>query len=578
MLREKFTATKSWAARHPRRFVVYSLGAVLGLLIAVQLLYPSGTLVPFSSIENVVLGGSSKSDAIKQLDETFDASKVAVYFDNSDSAFFKATPGELGISSSNKARIEAINYPWYLRLVPGSLFWAHVFTDNVADMQYQRNQDTLATFVGTTFGDTCHLDVRNATVEVKGAVIQPVEAFSGGDCDFEELNAKLSSVEPTTSGATITITGNEVLPTVSTKTADELASHVTNVIKDGIAINDGKDKHMIPKEILRKWLDFAIIDGKLEYSFNAERSASYLGERVASVVEKPTGESVVKLKDFAEVSRDVGQSGVVFNQASMLASIKTSLEKGEKVVAVEVDIIQPTLKYNRAYTADDKALTALIKKYSDSHAGTYGVSLRDLSGARRNASYRASTQYTTASTYKLFVAYSTLLRIESGAYHWTDSSAGGRNLSECFDDMIELSDNDCAVNLLHRVGYRALTDEAHSIGATSTSFMGLDGIKSTAENESLLLGLLQSGQILSQQTNRDKWISAMKQNVYQQGIPKGIPSVTVANKVGFLDGWLHDASIVYSPKGTYVLTILTENSSWSNIAELAGQIETLRNK
>jgi len=576
MLKQRFTATKSWAARHPRRFLMYVLGGIVGLMILVQLFYPTTSLTPFSSVEGVKLGATSKENAIKVLDKKFNSSKVVVYFNSSDSAFFKATPSELGISSSNKERVDGINYPWFLRFVPSSLFWAHAFTNNVDDLEYQRDQDKLATFMNTTFGDTCHLDVRNATVEVKDDVIQGVEAFSGGDCDFDEVNSKLAAAEPTIDGAKLSISGDEIPPTISTKAANELASHVTDVIKDGIDVNDGKDKHMIPKEILRKWLDFSVVDGKLDYSFNAERSASYLGERIASVVEKPTGESTVTLKDFAEVSRDAGQSGIVFNQAKMLASIKNSLEKDEKVVAVEVDTIQPTIKYVRTYSPNDAALNALLKKYADSHPGTYGVSLRELSGQRRNASYRASTVYTTASTYKMFVAYSTLLRVESGQWHWTDQINGGRDLTECFEDMIQLSDNECAVALLKKVTVKSLTDEAHAIGANNTSFLIANNLKSTAEDESLLLSLLETGQILSQQSSRDTWIASMKKNVYRQGIPKGIPSSTVADKVGFLDAWLHDASIVYSPKGTYVLVIMTESSSWANIAELAGQIENLR--
>ncbi|MDB5180917.1 MAG: hypothetical protein JWO54_680 [Candidatus Saccharibacteria bacterium] len=578
MLKEKFTATKSWAARHPRRFVVYVVGSICGLFILFQLLYPTNTLVPYSSIEGFELGGSSKDEAIKTLDEKFATSKVAVYFNGSDSAFFKASPAELGIASSNKDRIDAINYPWLLRLVPGSIFWAHLFVNDIAGLEYQRNAATLDSYITTTFGDSCHLDVRNATVKVENNSIQAVEAFSGGDCDFDDVRAKLSSVEPGVQGGKVTISGDEIKPTISTKEATELATHVTEVIKNGIDVNDGKNKHKIPKEILRLWLDFAAVDGKLDYTFNVERSASYLGERIASVVEKPVGTTTVTLRNFVEASRESGQSGVVFNAPKMLSSIKTSLEKGEDVVAVEVDTIQPTIKYNRTYSPDDAELSALLKKYAESHPGTYGVSLRELSGHRRNASYRATTQYTTASTYKMFVAYSTLLRIESGEWQWSDPINGGRDAAKCFQDMIQLSDNECAVAFLKKISVTALTDEAHAIGATQTSFLVSNSIKSTAENESLLLGLLETGQILSQQTSRDTWIAAMKKNVYRKGIPAGIPSAVVADKVGFLDALLHDAAIVYSPKGTYVLVILTENSSWANIAELAGQIETLRTK
>jgi beta-lactamase class A len=68
----------------------------------------------------------------------------------------------------------------------------------------------------------------------------------------------------------------------------------------------------------------------------------------------------------------------------------------------------------------------------------------------------------------------------------------------------------------------------------------------------------------------------MKGNVYVSGIPTGIPSAEVANKVGFIDGYLHDAAIVYSKKGDYVLVIMTNGSSWKNIAALAKEIEAAR--
>ena len=43
-----------------------------------------------------------------------------------------------------------------------------------------------------------------------------------------------------------------------------------------------------------------------------------------------------------------------------------------------------------------------------------------------------------------------------------------------------------------------------------------------------------------------------------------------------MNGLLHDAAIVYSPKGTYVIAVMTDGSSWATIADLARQIDTLR--
>lgn len=70
-------------------------------------------------------------------------------------------------------------------------------------------------------------------------------------------------------------------------------------------------------------------------------------------------------------------------------------------------------------------------------------------------------------------------------------------------------------------------------------------------------------------------ISAMTANVYRKGIPAGANG-TVADKVGFMDALLHDAAIVYSPSGTYVLVIMSDGSSWATIADLSSQVDTLR--
>ena len=218
-----------------------------------------------------------------------------------------------------------------------------------------------------------------------------------------------------------------------------------------------------------------------------------------------------------------------------------------------------------------------MQQYAADHPGVFGVSMVELSGQNRRANYNETKVFTTASTYKLFVAYSTLKRVESGTWNWTDANiAGGRNLSTCFDDMIVKSDNACAEALLTKIGFSTITSEAREIGCTSTTFLNKDGIKTTPADLSLFLAQLRMGQILTQQTSRDRLLDAMARNVYRKGIPAGLSGITVADKVGFMDGLLHDASIVYSPTGNYVLVIMTDGSSWSAIADLAAKIQALR--
>ena len=189
--------------------------------------------------------------------------------------------------------------------------------------------------------------------------------------------------------------------------------------------------------------------------------------------------------------------------------------------------------------------------------------------------YQGNKVFRTASTYKLFVAYSTLKRVEAGQWHWSDQVQGGRDLAKCFDDMIVESDNPCAETLLGKIGFRTITNEIKSAGLQNSSFLN-DFIETTASDQTTFVGALQSGQLLNpDSTNR--LISAMKRNIYRSGIPSGANG-TVADKVGFLNGLLHDTAIVYTSSGTYVLSIMSDGSSWGTIAELTSEIEKLRSQ
>jgi len=309
--------------------------------------------------------------------------------------------------------------------------------------------------------------------------------------------------------------------------------------------------------------------------FNADRASAYLGTALAAKVAVAPGVTKVSTYDFVETSRQTGPSGQALDKAGTLAGLKSYVAGATKEVRAATAAVAPSISYVRSYSPTNVGLSALMKYYAEAHPGTYSVALAELSGQYRRASYNSNQSFTTASTYKLFVAYSTLLRVEAGTWQWSDQIQGGRSLATCFDDMIVKSDNACGEALLTKIGYATITNEAHAIGCDDTSFMGKDGIKTTADDLSLLLGMVQTGQVLGQQTSRDRLIDAMKRNVYRQGIPKGVGSV-VADKVGFMDALLHDAAIVYGPTGPYTLVIMTNGSSWANIAELTRQIEALR--
>lgn len=229
----------------------------------------------------------------------------------------------------------------------------------------------------------------------------------------------------------------------------------------------------------------------------------------------------------------------------------------------------------------DEKLASIIANYADTHPGTYSVSITELNNNQTHTAYNADIPTITASTYKTYVAYSTIKQIETGNLTWDTSTLLGPTVDFCFTIMLTESNNECAETLLEQVTFQQVQSDATDIGATDTHFEPYN-IHSTADNLTLLLTKLATGKLPISETNKTKWIETMTQNIYRQGIPEGInlaypdQTVTVADKVGFQDNLLHDTAIIYSPKGSYVLTILTTDATWENIAELANLIETNR--
>ena len=558
----------------PKRTAISLVVLLFVPIILVQLFYPWGNTLPNMSVGSVKLGAVSKEEAIRILDDAYLDAKVPLYFTDSNEVVVEPTLSDLGFTVHNDKRVDAYSYPFGMRLVPWSLFWYQSLVDK-GEPEVSRNTEILAAFIKNRFGEDCKFAPQNGTIAYKEGELQVVDAARGGSCDNAELTTKLEKVTPRLSPEKIVVSGSSIPPEVSTETAKAEFTRLVGQLEDGISLKVEDTTETISKEMAEQWVAYTVKDRKLVLGLNKNASKWLLdtyGEKFTS----KAGTTVVTTKDFAEVSREKGKNGQSLNTKATIDEMVKELKGEAETAKLIVDTTAPKITYKRSYSSTNTGLSAVMKNYADTHAGTYGVKMIELSGARRNAEYNSTTQFTTASTYKLFVAYSTLLRIERGEWRWSDHIHGGRNASKCFDDMIKLSDNECAIAFLKKIDYRPITNEAHAIGATSTSFLGSNGIKSTAKDEALLLSLLYTGQILSQQSSRDKWINAMKQNVYRQGIPKGIPGVVVADKVGFLDGLLHDAAIVYSPKGAYVLIILTNNASWGNIAELAKEIEAVR--
>lgn len=561
-----------------RKIALVAGGATAVLFLFVQLLYPGDRMLPWQKVDGRYASWQQKSELAKKLDNDYAQRTLKLYFgDDAKKPQYTPTLADFGLKVKNHARLEAAKYPWYLRIVPTSIVWAHAVVD-VDEPTYKRDDAQLAQYLATQLGGSCQVAPLNATAKIKGGKVAVVAEEKGGTCKEADVKRVLQTLKPRLGQDTTARVAMDAIPAkLAAKDVKPVVDMLNTQLAKPIQVTyDGKTEQIDAKEVT-KWLTFSTEGDVFDVRLDASKADGYLQEKFGKALERAAGVSKVTTHDFIEVSRVDGQVGRKLDVAKTLEHLKEYLlAKADSVPAGEL-AVQPTVQYTRSYSNTDAGLSALMKNYAESHPGTYGVSLIELDGKRRRAAFNDAQKFTTASTYKLYVAYSALKRIESGEYKWSDQIAGGRDLARCFDDMIVKSDNPCAEALVARIGYGPITRDAQTIVSPNTTFLDTQSYKTTAGDLSTFMASLATGQISLNSDSQARFLDALKRNVFRQGIPAGA-SGAVADKVGFLEGFLHDAAIVYSPSGTYALSVMTDGSSWANIAELTREIEKLRNR
>lgn len=576
---KKFTAAKNWSqeklSRLPRprlaggrwkRLLLIGAGSLVAVTLLVQIFYPGDRLLPLASIDGMKLGWQTKPDAAGKLNTAYASHSLDVYMGEQNDAFKSVKLADLGVKVDNSKRLEAVSYPWYLRLVPSSLLWAHV-TAKPGEVKPQFSGAT-DRYIEQHLMPACRQAPVDATLKAENGEIKVVPAKNGGQCENAQVVSTIKSAQPKLGEqSSVRVDLKELPPKINDKKAAEIRDEYVENIGETVGVKVGGDTLQVDAKEFTNWLDFTVQDETIVPSINADRSNDFLRKTVAPKVEVPAGLSRVTTLDFTEVSREEGASGVAIDIGPTYQTMVDYVVGKVPAPLVMTRTVPPKVQYTRTYSASDAGLSALLENYARDHSGTFGISLAELSGKKRRASYNGDKQFVTASTYKLFVAYSVLKRVESGEMDWGANEA-------CFNKMISLSDNPCSEKFLHGIGLGEVTKDMQNLGLGNSTFMKAGGPFTTANDLALFLGFLESGTSLSGQS-RDRLLSAMRGNIFRQGIPAGANG-TVADKVGFLNGLLHDAAIVYSPSGTYVLAIMTDGSSWGAIADITRQIETLR--
>lgn len=564
---------KSW---WHKRHVVLGLSVLLGLVMVVfvQLLYPVGRALPLVTIGSSKVGGQTFEQVIERVRGEYANVPLTIQLPNKPS--FKTTTAEAGIVPGYRHAAEAVTeYSLTARLVPFSFVYKMLQRPEVGyeidELNYKAFRDKLIAH--------CHVAPKDAALVFEKGSARLDRARAGQKCEPQAVRTMVSEVSLRAGGVTTAMRPVTVAPKRPDSEVQQQLASAEATIKAGLTIRTSKDAWPVPAETVATWLTTEEVDSKVVLAIKPEVIKAYL-ESLKGILYIEPGVTTVSFHDGIEVARAIGKDGQGIDVEVTTERIKTVLlgsPSASRTAWVQLTVLKPKVASTWTYSASERGIQALIEQWERDNPARYGIMVRDLSGKGLNAEFNGDRDFITASTYKMFLAYAVMHKIEQGELSFDARTDMGLNVRACIDEMILHSTNACATSLMNLAGWSYVHNFIKGqFPATSLdNGTNADNEKhTTVRDETNFLIRLNAGQLMTAD-NTNYLLGLMKRQVYRSGIPRGVPGVTVANKVGFYDGWKHDVGIIYAGRGTYALSVLSLGGNDGQFADLSRRVSEL---
>lgn len=557
--------TKLPLASLKKPFIV--AGGALLLLIVVQLAYPQNRTRPLTKVANSSYGYMTKDQMIGRIE---DNDKQAINF-KLNKKEYRTTAQEIGLKvDAQQIANAATQYPVSERLVPFSL----LRSDNNIQLTRSVNDKQLDGFISKLVQENSSVAVSAKAVMAANGTFVLEPAKSGFNYDAGKLKAAITQTLSTPTKHTIVLNGSELKPRITDdKVAAAIDAHkqlkqkTLNVVFGNTTVNVSPDQvsawglitHDEPK-------------GLVEVTYNQAAIEAWLTAR-SGLVAQPFLPTTIYIVDGVEQKREAGRNGQSLGVQETVAAVVDAIKNNKASAQASVQVVPPSQRTVRSYSSTNSGVLAMIKDWQAEHkTARTAVFFQEIGGQGRSASASPDSSYFAASLYKLYIALYLLDGIDKQTINPADQVIDGKDVSACIQAMIVVSHNGCPETIAARYGWNTIDGFITSKGFPSSVSNG--NIRVTAASMGDYLRRLYAGQLLSPSSTQTL-LGYMSQQIYRSAIPAGVSGSLVQNKVGFYGGSWHDAGIVYSPKGTYILVVLTEGAGASAIADLSRRINTI---
>jgi len=572
--KKKTKMNESWYRRHMpakrwQRVAIWVSAGILLVVIAFQFAWPTDRGLPLARVGGQSLSLASFDEMASVIVDQFDKSSVELKVGDDKTLAVKLK--DIGAEPNTEKMIERLRgYPWWARLIPGSILLQPA---QVQDMDVYYAYEKFKTFTDKAAKELTFA-AQNARLQVKDGQIVTTEAVASSKITSEELQTILS-------GAQLAIGETTVIDLPAHREAAQRTSKDLAAVRDEaeailahkVTITAGDQNFSPERKEIASWIVLATAeDGGVTLSIDQEKIKVYLAT-INEKVGTPAGQTDITIVDGREVGRVEGAIGRAINSDELSAQLVDVLRKPEMEATLTAQFVdqQPSVIYNSRYTASEAGLRAYV------HDVAYGrnmwISIVQLDGQKWTAAAREHESIPSGSTYKLYVALMLFDKMDKGEIHWGDPILD-TNVDVCFDRMTIASTNPCAEKWIADFGRANLNNFIYAHGfSTGTSFLTGSATATTAADLTQYMIGLHTGSLLNG-PHRDRLLHSLRSHPYRYGIPTGSAGM-VHDKVGFLWGYVHDTAIVQHPRGTYVMTIMTNGGSYAPIASVTREVERI---
>ncbi|HTE57529.1 MAG TPA: serine hydrolase [Verrucomicrobiae bacterium] len=566
LTRQRLATIRLWTLRALRTM---ALGVILATVssVVLQLAYPRFMTLPQTRIGGEAVGFRNR----QQLFITLAHKEQGNLKIQSGDLTLQQKPADVGLGFDiNKDIQTATQYSWKQRLVPFSFF------TQVRDIPHYslRVDEAKARAYALSLAAHDRAPI-NAAVKLEGTKVTIEKGQAGYSFVEKDMMAAIHATK-LDRVMTTTIIPRVVEPEIPESVAVEAAGILQQRLSKPLTVKAADKEAIFDVATIATWTKLTPdpANKKLVVSYDREKVKAALAPLAAKVYVASAPQTAT-LVDGAIASHSGGQDGRALSTDATADAMVKALSENKESIEGSVQPVVFVQRATRTYTRSSRGVQALLDYWSQSNGGQWGVVVRNF-GGDISASHNGNKQFTSASVYKIYIAYVVYTKVNGGQMSMDSATGNGQSVASCMELMIVRSDNGCATALGDMIGWGASNGMLYAKGFNSTT-IAYGGQVTTPNDVANYLFALESGGLLSG-AHRSDMLSKMGRGIYRYAIPAGSPGMHVANKLGALGAYNHDVAIVYHPKGAYVLSVFTTGSSHAKIRELAAQINALLNQ